>query len=136
MEGKRNQKVSFNVAGPHALQMAELQRQCTMAYQSGDFINWFSKLSSVNEHIYYAIPKNERAVFDKIFKKCELLKKWYIREKNINYFGEGEKTSKIKRGSNYFKEYVRIYSRMISDQLFEQGWFPTRDQIKKVSFDN
>jgi hypothetical protein len=132
---KKNQKVSFNVAGPHALQMAELQRQCTLAYQRSDFLDWLVKLSSVNEHIYYAIPKEKRASFDKVFQRCESLKRYYIAEGNFKW-NYDDVPQKAKEGAQKFRECVRVYSRMISDMLFEQGWMPTKDMIKKVSFDN
>ncbi len=128
------ERVSFNIAQVHASNLAKGLNRVSTLYLQGDLDGWFWALTDIHERVYYNMHPEIQVKLDFLCKNCEKYSKFWKLWKNLDQ--TGEKVSKdILIGKVQFAKNIKIYSRALTTELKEQGWYPTKSQIESVTFE-
>ena len=130
---EEKKEVFINLAGQQSMFVGNLIQQSMTSYLAGNITDWFWKLNGIREMVHHDLTDIEIIEMDN------------LEEQIINLQGDwkkviGAQMKGLKPGkediinSREFPKKVRVYQRKLMLILKRQGYFPNKENRKKISF--
>lgn len=130
---EEKKEVFINLAGQQSMFVGNLIQQAMNSYLAGDINSWYWKLNGIREMIHHDLKPDEVTELDDIEKEMGPIQNCWKKVFRLQANGlKSERKDVIK--SNEFPKKVRGYQRKLMLILKRQGYFPNKENRKKISF--
>jgi len=130
---EEKKEVFINLAGQQSMFIGNLLQQAMRSYLTGNINDWYWKLNGVREMIHHDLSAKESEELDSKEKEIVPLQNCWMRLPKLHLKGITPKKETIQKSNNFPKK-VRLYQRKLMLILKRQGYFPDKENRKKISF--
>lgn len=130
---EEKKEVFINLAGQQSMYVGNLIQQAMSSYFAGSITDWFWKLNGIREMIHHDLKPDEITKMDNL--EEEIIKLQGAWKKVLGSQMKGlQPTKENIKNSREFPKKVRVYQRNLMLILKRQGYFPNKENRKKISF--
>ena len=126
-------EVSWNLASQQSMFIGNLIQQSMTAYLAGNIGDWFWKLNGIREMIHHDLNPEELKDLDKLEKEISPCQNSWKKIVKLKLKGTKPDKEDIKN-TREFPNKIRLYQRRLMEILKRQGYFPNKENKKKISF--
>ncbi len=130
---EEKKEVFINLAGQQSMFVGNLIQQAMNSYLAGDIGGWYWKLNGVREMIHHDLNPDEIIALDKLEEEMAHCQNSWKKLARLQFKGVKPSKEDI-RSSKEFPKKVRLYQRKVMLVLKRQGYFPNKENRKKISF--
>ena len=130
---EEQKEVFINLAGQQSMFVGNLIQKAMNSYLAGDIHAWYWKLNGIREMIHHDLKPDESKVFDDMEEKIIPLQNCWRKVLSLKKKGDKAKKEDLESYKD-FPQKVRLYQRELMVTLKKQGYFPNKENRKKISF--
>ena len=141
---EKREETSWNIVAEQSKFISQLLQEATKHYLDGNIGEWFNTLTAIRENINYDLTntkkgkdgkniKGESEILDEISNECWNLQGYWNRHKKIISEGKTSPKELVAKKKEYVDS-VRKYQRKLLEILNSLGYFPKKEDRKKLSF--
>ncbi len=130
---EETKEVFINLAGQQSMFVGNLIQQAMNAYLAGDIAGWFWKLNGVREMIHHDLNPDEIEALDNLEDEITPCQNSWKKLARLQIRGVKPSKEDVKKARDFPKK-TRLYQRKVMLVLKRQGYFPNKENRKKISF--
>lgn len=130
---EETKEVFINLAGQQSMFVGNLIQQAMNSYLAGDIAGWYWKLNGVREMIHHDLDPDEIIALNKLEEEITPCQNSWKKIARLQLKELKPSKEDIKKSKEFPKK-IRVYQRKLMLVLKRQGYFPNKENRKKISF--
>lgn len=130
---EEKKEVFINLAGQQSMYVGNLIQQAMTSYFKGNISDWFWKLNGIREMVHHDLKPDEIKMMDELEEEIIKLQGSWKKVSGSRAKALSPKKEDLIKSRGFPKK-VRVYQRKLMLILKRQGYFPNKENRKKISF--